>query len=116
MTNQSMKTHTMIATTLVVLATLTPFTAAAQETKPKGKAAAPFAAADKDGDKKLNLAEFTEMSKDRLDAAASKKRFVALDKDGDGLLTREEFRAGAKPREKKEGEKPAAPETEKTPD
>ena len=104
---------------LAAFASITPFTARAQdEAKPKGnRQAAAFIAADKDKDGKLDLAEFTEFSKARLDAAAAKARFAELDADKDGFVTKEELRAGMRGGKggKKggaEGEKPAEKEGE----
>jgi Ca2+-binding EF-hand superfamily protein len=125
-----MKIRTLLATAFAVIATLTPFIACAQdatpapdtkpaqpaqEAKPRGgKAAAAFAAADKDGDGKLNLAEFTEFSKSRLDADAAKARFIEIDTNSDGFISKEEMRAGMKGQGKKGGGEKKPAEGEKS--
>jgi hypothetical protein len=95
--NKPMKSRHCILTALAVFALLSPFTASAQDAKPKGgKQAAAFAAADKDSDDKFNLDEYTEFSKARQDTEAAKAKFTELDKDKDGFLTKEELRADMK--------------------
>lgn len=101
-----MKTRTLFATAFAAVVLFAPFTASAQEGKPKGgKQAAAFAAADKNGDGKLNLAEFTEFAQARMDAAAAKTKFAELDADKDGFVTKEELRAGMRGQGKKGAEK-----------
>lgn len=81
---------------------LAPFTTFAQDAGSKGgKQAAAFAAADKDGDGKLNLAEFTEFAKARMDADAAKAKFAEIDTDKDGFVSKEELRAGMRGHGKK---------------
>lgn len=91
-----MKTHTILATAAAVFTLALPFTASAQDAKPKNKAGAAFAAADKNGDGKLSVEEFVAMNSERMDADAAKARFAKLDTDKDGFVTREELRAGMK--------------------
>ncbi|MDB6167056.1 MAG: EF-hand domain pair [Lacunisphaera sp.] len=104
-----MKTRSLFATAFAAVVLLAPFTATAQDAKPKGgKQAAAFTAADKDGDGKLNLAEFTEFAKARMDADAAKAKFAEIDADKDGFVTKEELRAGMRGQGKKGAEeKPA---------
>jgi hypothetical protein len=84
-----------IATIVALAATLTmtPGLRAAEDPAPKK---GPFAAADANGDGRLDLAEFTQMVSKRMDGATANARFAELDKDGDGSLTRQEARAGGR--------------------
>ncbi len=89
-----MKNRFLFTTAIAAVSLLGAYSVHAQDAKPKGgKAAAAFAAADKDGDGKLNAAEFAAMNKGKLDAAAAKAKFEATDADKDGFVTREELRA-----------------------
>ncbi len=89
-----MKNRFLFTTAIAAVSLLGAYSMHAQDAKPKGgKAAAAFAAADKDGDGKLNAAEFAAMNKGKLDAAAAKAKFEATDTDKDGFVTREELRA-----------------------
>ena len=97
------KTIAAIAAFAAVLS-MTPGLSAADESAPKRG----FAAADANGDGKLDLTEFTKMVSKHLGAPEAKERFAKLDKDGDGFLTRQEFRAGREGGKKKEKEKEEA--------
>jgi Ca2+-binding EF-hand superfamily protein len=117
-----MKNRTLYMTAaLAAIVSLFPLGLRAQDEpkpKPGAKQAAAFAAADKDNDGKLNLAEFTEFSKARLDAEAAKAKFSELDADKDGFLTKQELRAGMRggkgggKKAQAEGEKPAEKDSE----
>ena len=54
-----------------------------------------FAKLDKDGDKKVSLAEF-KGKRDGDKGAKAEAQFKKLDKDSDGSLTLEEYKAGGK--------------------
>ena len=68
----------------------------AQKKSPEAR----FAKLDKNGDKKLSLAEY--LGKKQAEQSAKKeKRFKALDKDNDGFLTLDEFKGSAKAKKRK---------------
>ncbi len=84
-----MKNRFLFTTAIAAVSLLGAYSVHAQDAKPKGGKAAD----DKDGDGKLNAAEFAALNKGKLDAAAAKAKFEATDTDKDGFVTREELRA-----------------------
>jgi len=88
-----MKKYIASIAAIAALLSMTPAMVAAEDAAPKKGG---LAAADANGDGKLNLAEYTQMVSKRMDAGKAKARFAELDKDGNGSLTREELNAGRK--------------------